>query len=206
MTERTQAQPALELTEVPVPSSEPLTIAVIVGSTRPQRRGESVATWLLGQLWQRSDLSVDLIDLADLELPAVLPAGDDEVARALRARIDAADAFIVVTPEYNHGYPASLKQAIDIPYREWNAKPVAFVSYGGMSGGIRAVEQLRQVFAEVHTVTIRDNVAFPGTKIDDEGNPADPERMSASAKVMLDQLAWWASALRTARHNSPYGN
>jgi NAD(P)H-dependent FMN reductase len=206
MTERTQPQTNIRPVEVPRPPAQPLTVAVIVGSTRPNRRGDVVATWLLGQLWQRSDLTVDFIDLAELELPAVLPSGDDEAARALRARVDAADAFIVVTPEYNHGYPASLKQAIDIPYREWNAKPVAFVSYGGMSGGTRAVEQLRLVFAELHAVTIRDNVAFPGTRIDDEGNPEDPERMQASAKVMLDQLSWWATALRAARHNSAYGN
>lgn len=205
MTEQTQAPTTFET--VPVhPVGDRLTVAVIIGSTRPHRRGEAIATWLMGQIWPRADMSVDCIDLAELDLPAVLPGGDHEGARELRARVEAADAFIIVTPEYNHGYPASLKQAIDVPYREWNAKPVAFVSYGGMSGGSRAVEQLRQVFAELHAVTIRDGVAFPGTRIDEDGKPADPEGVGAAAKVMLDQLAWWASALRTARQDHPYGN
>ena len=206
MTEPTQSDTTLETVPVPAAPVDRLAVAVIIGSTRPNRRGEAVATWLLGQIWERDDLTADCIDLAEVDLPAVLPAGDDENASELRSRIEAADAFIVVTPEYNHGYPASLKQAIDIPYREWNAKPVAFVSYGGMSGGTRAVEQLRQVFAELHAVTIRDGVALPGTRIDDDGNPAEPERVNAAAKVMLDQLSWWAAALRTARRNSPYGN
>jgi NAD(P)H-dependent FMN reductase len=113
---------------------------------------------------------------------------------------------VVVTPEYNHGYPASLKQAIDLGGREWWAKPVAFVSYGGISGGLRAVEQLRQVFAELHAVTVRDTVSFHGAHgcFDDSGSPRDPSGRNAAAKTMLDQLAWWAYALRDARAVRPY--
>jgi hypothetical protein len=85
--------------------------------------------------------------------------------------IDAADAFVVVTPEYNHSYPASLKHAIDMAHGEWNTKPVAFVSYGGISGGLRAVEALRLVFAELHATTIRDTVSFHGGA----GSPARPD-------------------------------
>lgn len=186
-------------------SPEPvIDVAVIIGSTRQDRRGPDVARWLLAQLAGRSDLRIDLIDLDEVDLPARLPADDDPRAIALTARIGEADAFIVVTPEYNHGYPAALKQAIDVPYREWQAKPVAFVSYGGMSGGIRAVEQLRQVFAELHAVTVRDGVAFAGTRVDADGRAEDAEGTAAAAKVMVDQVVWWASALREARAIRPY--
>lgn len=177
---------------------EPVDVAVIIGSTRPGRRGPRVGRWLMAQLAERDDLAVDLIDLEALDLPAALPPDDHPAAAELIHRVDRADAFIIVTPEYNHGYPASIKQALDVPYREWSAKPVAFVSYGGMSGGIRAVEQLRQVLAELRAVTIRDGVAFPGTKIDADGVADDPEAADA-AKVMVDELLWWARALREAR-------
>ena len=186
------------------PPDRPVDVAVIIGSTRADRRAPRIARWLDEQLAQRDDLRTDVIDLADVDLPARLPRDDDPRAIELARRVGAADAFIVVTPEYNHGYPASLKQAIDVPYREWNAKPVAFVSYGGMSGGIRAVEQLRQVFAELHAVTVRDGVMFPGTRVDADGVARDAEAVAAAAKVMLDELVWWALALRDARATRPY--
>jgi NAD(P)H-dependent FMN reductase len=183
-----------------------ISVAVIIGSTRPERRAAHIARWLMAQLAERDELRVDLIDLDELDLPARLPADDDPRSIELRTRIADADAFIVVTPEYNHGYPASLKQAIDVPYREWNAKPVAFVSYGGKAGGIRAVEQLRQVFAELHAVTVRDAVAFAGSRVDVDGTAEDAEAAAAAAKVMLDELVWWALALREARIVRPYGS
>ncbi len=188
----------------PTPQRQVVGVAVIIGSTRPDRNAPSIARWLTAQLARRDDLRVDTIDLADLDLPGVLPAPDDPRALQLTKRIADADAFIVITPEYNHGYPASLKQAIDVPYHEWHAKPVSFVSYGGMSGGIRAVEQLRQVFAELHAVTIRDGVAFPGIRVDANGVADDAHGASAAAKVMLDELIWWALALRAARDIRPY--
>ncbi len=91
----------------------------------------------------------------------------------LEEKIAEADAFIIVTPEYNHGYTAALKELIDSCYEPWHAKPVGFISYGGVSGGLRAVEQLRQVFAELHTVTIRDTVSFSNVwaQFDAAGNP-----------------------------------
>lgn len=192
------------MTHAPQPPEQEIEVAVIIGSTRADRRAPRIGRWLNAQLDQRSDLRADVIDLADIDLPGQLPTDDDPRAIELRERIGAADAFIVVTPEYNHGYPASLKQAIDVPYREWNAKPVAFVSYGGMSGGIRAVEQLRQVFAELHAVTLRDGVAFPGIKVDGDGVADEAEAVAAAAKVMLDELLWWALALRDARALRPY--
>lgn len=158
------------------------------------------------QLDGRGDLDVDVIDLDEIDLPARLPADDDPRSVELTTRVGAADAFIVITPEYNHGYPASLKQAIDVPYREWNAKPVAFVSYGGMSGGIRAVEQLRQVFAELHAVSVRSGVTFAGSRVDAHGTAEDGEGAVAAAKAMLDELVWWALALRDARALRPYAS
>ncbi len=117
-----------------------------------------------------------------------------------------ADAFVVVTPEYNPGYPAPLKQAIDLAYTEWQAKPVAFVSYGGLAGGLRAVEQLRQVFAELHAATVRDVVSLhnPWTLFDDDARTHEPTGAEAAAKTMLDRLTWWAGALRTAGDSAPY--
>ena len=100
-----------------------------------------------------------------------------------------------------------LKTAIDSVGREWQAKPVGFVCYGGLSGGLRAVEQLRVVFAELHTITIRDTVSFPGARqrFDDHGMPREPDAVNAAARALLDQLAWWAHTLQHARTAHPYG-
>jgi NAD(P)H-dependent FMN reductase len=186
--------------------SEPLKIAVIVGSTRDGRFGPVVADWFVAEARQRADLVVDVLDLAEMDLPAHYPSGPVPAVTAWNERLDPADAFVVVTPEYNHAYPAHLKQAIDLARREWAAKPVAFVSYGGLSGGLRAVEQLRQVFAELHAVTIRDTVSFHMTHsaFDADGRAIDEAGPSAAAKQLLDQLAWWALALREARALRPF--
>lgn len=187
-------------------AERPLRVAIIIGSTREGRIGPTVARWVSAQARQHADMDVDVVDLAEFGLPAVFSGSPDPAVTAFRARIDRADAFVVVTPEYNHGYPASLKQAIDLAYHEWRAKPVAFVSYGGRAGGVRAVEQLRQVFAELHAATVRDTVSFHGGRaaFDDAGDPRDPTGCAIAAQTMLDQLAWWAHALRDARTVRPY--
>jgi len=184
----------------------PIRVAVIIGSTREGRFGPTVAHWFGEQAAPRDDMAVDLIDLAEMNLPAAYPKQFGPEVQAYLARLDQADAFVVVTPEYNHSFPAALKQAIDLAKREWQAKPVAFVSYGGMSGGLRAVEHLRQVFAELHAVTMRDTVSFHNYRrqFDEAGRPVDTAGTSAAAKTLLDQLAWWAVALRTARAERPY--
>ena len=107
---------------------------------------------------------------------------------------------MVVTPEYNHSYPASLKDAIDYAKAEWFRKAIAFVSYGGVSGGLRAVEHLRGVFAELHAVGIRETVSFHGpfNGFGDDG-PGDPESASQAAQIQLDDLVWWATTLRSGR-------
>ncbi|MCQ8774726.1 NADPH-dependent FMN reductase [Streptomyces telluris] len=194
-------------------AQHPTRLAVIVGSTRKDRFGPVVADWFTAHARERADLDVDVIDLAEADLPHVLEGpGEDgthpsAAVRAFAARIDRADVFAVITPEYNRGYPAALKQAIDSVYTEFHAKPVGFVSYsGGATGGVRAVEQLRSVFAELHTVTLRDGVAIPSAyaAFDDDGQPRDTEGVNGAAKKLLDQLLWWAVALREARARSPY--
>jgi NAD(P)H-dependent FMN reductase len=122
------------------------------------------------------------------------------------ARVDRADAIVVVTPEYNHSYPGPLKTAIDALREQWRAKPVAFVSYGGMAGGLRAVEALRLVFAELHAVTMRDTVSLHNPWVPAEDPAIDyPDAASAQALAqMMRQLLWWAEALRAARQRVPY--
>jgi NAD(P)H-dependent FMN reductase len=183
-----------------------LNIAVIIGSTREGRFCPTVAGWFVTQARGRSDMVIDVIDLAEVDLPSIYPRRASADVEAYVARLARADGFVVVTPEYNHGYPASLKQAIDLAFVEWRAKPVAFVSYGGMAGGLRAVEQLRQVFAELHATTVRDTVSFhqAHAAFDAAGEPRDTTGPAAAAKTLLDQLAWWAAALRTARTETPY--
>jgi NAD(P)H-dependent FMN reductase len=160
-----------------------------------------VARWFAGQVRTRSDMDLDVIDLATVDLPVVHPLRHTPSVTAYLDRLDRADAFVVVTPEYNHGYPAALKHAIDLARDEWRAKPVGFVSYGGMSGGLRAVEQLRQVFAELRAMTVRDTVSFhmAHALFDSSGAPVDPAVCNAAAHTMLDDLVWWARALRAAR-------
>jgi NAD(P)H-dependent FMN reductase len=183
---------------------------VIVGSTREGRFGPTVATWFVEQAGQRDDVITEVVDLAEARLPTELSSEPGpEAAQSLASvasRLAAADAFVVVTPEYNHSFPASLKNAIDWHVTQWQAKPVGFVSYGGLSGGLRAVEHLRQVFAELHTVTVRDTVSFHGAweQFDSDGRPKDPSTCNAAAKTMLDALVWWGQALRSARSVRPY--
>ena len=191
-------------------ASAPLKVAVILGSNREGRFGPVVADWFLSRAARHPDIETELIDVGELDLPIALsfrpgPAEQAQLAR-VTPRLAEADAFVVLTPEYNHSFPAPLKNLIDWYRDEWQAKPVAFVSYGGISGGLRAVEQLRQVFAELHAVSVRDTVSFhnAGAHFDDEGRHKDPAAPDAAAKAMLDQLVWWAHALREAKVRRPY--
>lgn len=181
-------------------------IALIYGSVREGRFCNKVMKWALSLLSSREEFELDVIDPRDYGFARGNGPNVHRESAELRRHIELADAFIVVTPEYNHGYPAPLKDLIDAAYFEWNAKPVAFISYGGMSGGIRAVEQLRQVFAELHVVTIRDGVAFANVwdQFDDSGNLREPGRAERFLHSMLMQLQWWAKALRNARQAASY--
>lgn len=193
------------------PDAPPVRVLLMIGSTRTDRFGPTPAAWAAQQARAREDIELDVVDLAEQALPVVLMGNDehaplpDQVA-PLSKRIRAADAVVLVTPVYNKGYPASLKNAIDWFHDEWAATPVGFVSYGGRTGGIEAVEQLRGVFVELNTMTIRNVLSFPNfwEHFDDNGAPVNPTGATAAATEFYDQLTWWARALRAARtHATP---
>ncbi|TDD93453.1 NADPH-dependent FMN reductase [Actinomadura rubrisoli] len=191
-------------------NGQPLRVAVIIASTREGRFGPTVGTWVTEQARGRDDMVVDVIDVADAPPPAALGKAlpGETAARfaEVTAKLKAADAYTVVTCEYNHSFPGTLKNLIDTHFFEWRAKPVSFVSYGGLGGGLRSVEHLRGVFAELHAVTIRDTVSFhsPWNWFGEDGRPDDPEGAGGAVTGMLDQLAWWGHALRDARSARPY--
>ncbi len=196
---------------------EPLNIKVIIGSTRQGRVSDKPARWIHDELAKRPEFAPELLDLRDFPLPpfnqAVTPSVKPEgygpeagpVYPQWRAKIAEADAYVIVTPEYNHGYPGELKNAIDWVWYEWNKKPVGFVAYGN-AGGARAVEQLRQVAVELELASVRRAVHLPGdvyAAISKLEAPADPALFAPADKFkeqMFDQLAWWGRALRTARN------
>ena len=197
-------------TEQLIPTSDLATrlkIAVIIGSGRKGRFADVIVNWFMSEAIKHAAFEFDLIDLADVDPPASLTFLLNDKLQNFVDRVSAADGFIIVVPEYNHSFPASLKAAIDLPYKQWNAKPVAFVSYGGGSGGIRAVEQLRQIFIELHAVPTRDAVhlANSSAMFDEAGNILEPESRAAAAKMLLDQLEWWGLTLREGRSARPYG-
>ncbi|MFC3983956.1 NADPH-dependent FMN reductase [Streptosporangium jomthongense] len=193
----------------------PLHLALVVGSVREGRFGPTVASWFAEQVAQYGRFTTDVVDLAELPLPVVLPAfGSDPapevaaVAARLSGRLAAADAFVVVTPEYNHSLPASLKNALDWSDAEWRAKPVALVSYGGRSGGIRAAEHTRQILAALEAVTVREVLTFqfPREVFGEDGRPKDPEGYASTAKEVLRELEWLASTLREGRGRRPHAD
>jgi NAD(P)H-dependent FMN reductase len=182
-------------------SQTPLRLGIIIGSTREGRYADVVANWFVAQAAKRDDVEIDVIDVAALDLPVHFTKAPVPALQAYLERVDQAECYVVVTPEYNHSFPASLKHAIDLAGGEWQRKPVGFVSYGGISGGLRAVEHLRQVFAELRTVTIRETVSFQGpwSLFDANGDLADPTMAELATTTMLDDLVWWAHALRAAK-------
>ena len=186
--------------------SDKIKIGLIYGSTREGRFCDKVAAWAAEQIAVNGQFSFEIIDPAAVAEQST--NGREDAQASLRQRIHEAEAYVVVTPEYNHGYPAPLKSLIDSFGPEWHAKPVAFVSYGGVSGGLRAVEQLRLVFAELHTVTIGNSVSFASAweQFDGAGHLREPDRPARSMKALLRQLHWWAIALRAARHALPFAS
>ncbi|AQZ68194.1 NADPH-dependent FMN reductase [[Actinomadura] parvosata subsp. kistnae] len=165
-------------------TTEPLHVAVIIGSTRAGRVCDTVGTWFTGHARRRDDLAVEVVDLAAYAFPACYPQHSTPSMRQWADAVSGADAFVVVTPEYHRSFPASLKQAIDFAYDEWQAKPVGIVAYGSGSCGHYAVEQLRTVFTALHAVTMRDWVGLDlldaagldplGTGTDPLGTGTDP--------------------------------
>lgn len=183
---------------------EKIKIAIIYGSNRDGRLCDAVATWVQQQVSAYADFfEIELIDPTQLQLPHTLE--ESEERKAYADRIDSADAFIVITPEYNHSFPAVLKHLIDLVHAEWAAKPVAFVSYGGISGGLRAVEQLRLVFAELHAVGIRETVSFADIWEQlDNGQLNATTQARRSMNTLLNRLYWWADALKQSKTRTEY--
>lgn len=183
-----------------------LSIAVVLGSTRPGRNGKGVADWVLSLAQGRPGAAYELVDLADHPLPHLdepLPPAmgqySNDHTKAWSATIAGYDGFVFVTPEYNHSTSGVLKNAIDYLQTEWNNKAAALVGYGGV-GGTRAVEHLRGVLSEVQVAHVRQTLAlsfFTDFENFTEFKPA--ELHVASAQVMFDQLEAWAGALRPLR-------
>ncbi|HVN26422.1 MAG TPA: NAD(P)H-dependent oxidoreductase [Candidatus Paceibacterota bacterium] len=191
---------------------EPIRIKVISGTTREGRFGDKPARWIADEAAKLPGVEVELLDLRDYKLPffnePVSPSMIKEpyanpVVQAWTRKIADGDAFIIVTAEYSHGYPAVLKNALDYVSREWNRKPVAFVSYGGV-GGARSVEQLRTVVIELQMAPIRNavHIQWPVYAAIAEADKVTPELFAPVEGMkngMLEQLMWWANALKTAR-------
>ena len=183
-----------------------LNIAIIIGSTRPNRVGESVARWVHEQATRRNDARYELVDLRDANLPLLDEPVPPSLGRyskphtkAWSARIAAFDAFVFVTPEYNHGTSAALKNAIDYLYAEWNDKVAGFVGYGG-AGGTRAVENLRLVMAEVMVATVRAQVALSLSTDFENYSVFKPDpKHEKSLATLLDQVLAWGTALQGVR-------
>jgi NAD(P)H-dependent FMN reductase len=183
-----------------------LKVAVILGSTRPGRNGEAVSQWIYEIAKKRSDAEFELVDIKDFNLPLLdepVPPSmgqySQEHTRTWSAKIDSFDAYVFVTAEYNHGIPGALKNAIDFLFKEWNNKVAGFVSYGS-AGGVRAVEQLRLVMAELHIATVRSQVQlslFTDFENFTKFKPAPYNEKSVND--MLDQVISWGSALRALR-------
>lgn len=181
-------------------------IAIIIGSTRPFRNAEPVARWVHQIVSRRNDAIVELVDLKDFDLPLLdepAPAAMGQYSqphtRAWAATIAPFDAYIFVTPEYNHAPSAALKNAIDYLYYEWNNKAVGFVSYG-VSGGRLAVEQLRLIMSELQVADVQAQVSLSfATDFENYNTPKPPPHQETSLNSMLDQVVAWGRVLKTLR-------
>lgn len=185
-----------------------LKVKIILGSARDGRFGDKPARFVYELAKKQQDWEAEFLDLKEWNLPFFASAKapksgeyEGDLIKKWAAAIGEADAYIMVTPEYNHGYPAVLKNALDFLYNEWVNKPVAFVGYGGGLGGGRAVEQLRQVVIELQMAPIREALFIPSVwqAFDESGKPVD-EQLGNKAQAMFEQLTWWGEALKAARN------
>lgn len=184
-------------------------IGVIISTTRDSRLADKPAQWFMKLAEARTDLSFELVDLRDYPMPFFNEAASDlwaptqnEVAQAWQKKLAEFDGYVVITAEYNHGPSAVLKNAMDYAYKAWGRKPIAFVGYGAV-GAARAVEQLRLIAVELHLAPIRNAVHIQGTDFfalyQGTGSLDDMPHLPPTATAMLDDLAWWAKALKAAR-------
>ncbi|MEW2330059.1 NADPH-dependent FMN reductase [Micromonospora chersina] len=188
------------------------TLQIIIASTRPGRLGLPVAEWINTVAVKHGGFDqVELVDLAEWNLPFMdepnhprLRRYEHQHTRDWSATIDRADAFLIVMPEYNFGYTAPLKNAIDYLAHEWAYKPVGLVSYGGVSAGTRAAQMIKQVLTTLKMTPIPEAVHIPFVAqfIDDDGSLRPNETMDAGAEAMLDELVRWTSALAPLREQA----
>jgi NAD(P)H-dependent FMN reductase len=190
----------------PAAASSVRRVVVVSSSVRMHRISPSIAEWVAEAAEQRDGVEVDLLDLGKVTLPAddlLGPGGEprSEVAD----RLDAADAFVFVTPEYNHSFPAPLKRLVDAHYREWRLKPATVVAYG-VHGGHAAIEQLRGVLAELNIVTTRRVMGLraPWESLDEAGRYTPDEAVAKGLAAVLAELAWWTDVLADARASRPF--
>lgn len=179
-----------------------LKLQIILGSTRPGRAGEEVARWVTDIAQQRTDIDVELVDVAEYNLPlldepqpAVSGIYTKDHSKRWSAKIAEADAYIFVTAEYNHGVPAALKNAVDFLYAEWADKPFGLVGYGGAAGGARAIEQWRQILAQVGGATVSSFVTIPHIY---KGLEKSDDQVKA-VQALLDDTVKWGTALLAVR-------
>jgi NAD(P)H-dependent FMN reductase len=186
-------------------------LLTIIASTRPGRVGLPVANWFQDQAHAHGGFDLDLADLYELDLPLLDEPNHPRLrkytqahTRAWSATVDSADAVVIVTAEYNHGYPAALKNAIDYLHHEWRYKPVGFVSYGGVAAGTRAVQQLKQVVSAVRLLPVVSavNIPFVAQFLDDDGVIQANDVMIQAAGDMLDELLAVGAALTPLRSAS----
>ena len=188
------------------------TLKIIIASTRPGRVGLPIGQWTKEQALAHGGFSqIDLIDLAEVNLPFMNEPSHPRLQQYIHqhtrdwsATVAEADAFIFVMPEYNHGYNAELKNAIDYLHNEWSYKPVGLVGYGGVAAGTRAAQQIKQVVATLKMTPLVEAVSIPFVHqfIDEEGNVAANDVMITSAKLMLDELARVTEVLRPLREGA----
>ncbi|MGW3108975.1 NADPH-dependent FMN reductase [Streptomyces sp. NPDC001100] len=184
-----------------------LRIAVILGSTRPGRRGDQIAAWALEAARAHGGADYELIDLADHDLGNLDEPGNPNFqqyqhdhTRAWGALIDSFDGYVFLVPEYNHSYPGALKNALDYVYREWNDKAAGIISYGGWVAGARAAEALRLVLAELQVATVRAQPTISTHPSFHTGTFVPQEGLDTAVGDMLDQVIAWSGALRGVRH------
>ncbi len=183
-------------------------LQVIIGSTRPGRVGSAVADWIIDRARSHGDFEVEVTDLAVLNLPIFDEPNHPRLRRYVNQHtkdwseiVDRSDAFVFVIPEYNYGFNAATKNAIDYLNQEWQNKPAGIVSYGGVAAGTRAAQMLKQVMSALKMVPVTDsvNIPFVGEKLDEERRLKPNEIMESAATAMLGELARWAQALRPLR-------
>jgi NAD(P)H-dependent FMN reductase len=181
---------------------------VIIASTRPGRIGPSIATWFEGVAQDQGSFDVDVVDLKEVDLPnfnepnhPMMQEYTFEKTQKWAASVARADAFVFVMPEYNHSFNAAIKNAIDYLRREWNYKPVAFVSYGGVSAGTRAVQSIKPVLTALGMFPLADQVAIAGPHqfLDEHGVFEPATALDDVAKTMLVELARWTQAMKSLR-------